>query len=120
MNHRVVSEAILGWLTGHEHHDVTGVDRQRMPGWFIRPVRSKIRYLSLDQLRLIAVKKTEVRDMSSKVFTKRGSSGEFSTFRTAKDGGLAVDREKLHQSVGYKRQVDALVELSQQMRSKKK
>ena len=32
-------EVIRGWLTGHEHHDVTGVDRQRMPGWFIRPVR---------------------------------------------------------------------------------
>ena len=39
MNHRVVAEAIRGWLTGHEHHDVTGADRQRMPGWFIRPVR---------------------------------------------------------------------------------
>jgi len=33
-------EVIRGWLTGHEHHDVTGADRQRMPGWFIRPVRS--------------------------------------------------------------------------------
>jgi len=32
-------EVIHGWLTGHEHHEVTGADRQRMPGWFIRPVR---------------------------------------------------------------------------------
>jgi len=32
-------EVIRGRLTGHEHHDVTGADRQSMPGWFIRPVR---------------------------------------------------------------------------------
>jgi len=69
---------------------------------------------------LRAARETEVHDMSSKVFIKRGVSGEFSTFRTSKDGGMAVDREKLHQSAGYKRQVDALVELSRQMRSKKK
>ena len=35
---RVRSDPRLG-LTGHEHHDVTGADRQSMPGWFIRPVR---------------------------------------------------------------------------------
>jgi hypothetical protein len=58
--------------------------------------------------------------MSTKPISKRDTSGAFATFRTAKDGGMAVDREKLHQSPGYKRQVDALVELSRQLHSKKK
>jgi hypothetical protein len=57
---------------------------------------------------------------STKVFAKRGVTGAFGAFRAAKDGGMAVDREKLHQSPGYRRQVDALLELSKQLQAKKK
>lgn len=57
---------------------------------------------------------------STKMDVKRGPDGAFSAFRATKDGGMSVDRTKLHQSAGYKRQVDALVELSQKLRDKKK
>jgi len=40
MRECAISSFDRGWLSGHERHDVTGADRQRMPGWFIRPVRS--------------------------------------------------------------------------------
>lgn len=37
-------------------------------------------------------------------------------FLAAKDGGLTVDRDALHRSDRYKRQIEALVEISKRLK----
>lgn len=53
--------------------------------------------------------------------TRSTSSGRFlfSSFTMARNGTMVVDRSKLHTSEGYKRQVDALTELSQKPKKDK-
>lgn len=43
--------------------------------------------------------------------SKPAGSKLFSAFTMGRNGSMVVDREKLHESDGYKRQVAALVEL---------
>jgi len=56
----------------------------------------------------------EVPDMTTKSSREQATSNGrflFSSFTMARNGAMVVDREKLHQSEGYKRQIDALSEL---------
>lgn len=51
--------------------------------------------------------------MSTKSAARSTSTGRFlfSSFTMARNGAMVVDRNKLHASEGYKRQVEALNEL---------
>lgn len=53
--------------------------------------------------------------MSSKNTAQPSGTGRFlfSSFNMARNGAMVVDRNKLHASEGYKRQIEALNELKQ-------
>lgn len=54
--------------------------------------------------------------MNDKVSHRMSTSGKFvvfSDFKTGRKGNLVVDRQKLHESDGYKRQVEALRRLAE-------
>lgn len=55
---------------------------------------------------------------------EKGASGHerftFSAFRMSSNGAMVVERNKLHSSEGYQRQVKALAELSQRRKQNDK